>query len=130
MNPKYKQDRVARARLERDEQWQEIKIPALRFPAGWIVEPVAPFAGALARFLITNAHGVKVSVYFDAHGALGAVDNPYWEVYPVKGQLTVADDPEPDRFFGDDTTDMIEHIANLGDPVRGAIAGLTGEGVI
>lgn len=119
-------DMVARANLEKAEKWSEIKIPPLRFPAGWVVELIPPFAGAVARFKATNTHGVAVSVYFDAHGTLGAVDSPYWEVYPVGGGLTVADEDDTMRFFGVDTTEMIEYIGNLGDPVRGAIVGLGG----
>lgn len=117
---------IARARLENEEKWSDIKIPPLRFPEGWAIQLVPPFAGAVARFIATNTHGAKVSVYYDAHGALGACDTPYWEAYPIGG-ATVADEDDPSRFFGDDTTDLINFIARVGDPVRGAIVALGGE---
>lgn len=116
----------ARAKLEQAENWGGIEIPELRFPAGWVVQLVPPFAGAVARFMATNTHGVKVSVYYDAHGALGAMSAPYWEVYPIGGQLTVADKEDTSRWFSTSTAEMIAFIGSMGDPVRGAFVGLTG----
>jgi hypothetical protein len=124
--PNFPHDSLARAKVEAAEKWRDIEIPPLRFPEGWEIKLVAPFAGAVARFIATNTHGGKVSVYYDAHGALGACDSPYWEAYPVGG-ATVADVVDPERFFGEDTTDLIEFIAKVGDPVRGAVVGLGGE---
>jgi hypothetical protein len=123
----FPRDSVERSKVESLEKWWEIKIPPIRFPEGWVVELVPPFAGAVARFVATNTHGVRVSVYYDAHGALGAMDVPYWEVYPVGGEsLTIADDDDTARFVDEQTDEMIEYIGTLGDPVRGAIVGLTG----
>ena len=120
---------LKRAELEHAENWEHIDIPELVFPTGWRVKPMPPFNGALARFIITNTHDVRVSVYFDPHGALGACQSPYWETYPHSGDLTIADDDDTNRWFGSETTEMLEFIGNLGCPVRGAIAGLTGEGL-
>jgi hypothetical protein len=127
--PNFPHDTLARAKVEAAEKWRDIKIPPLRFPEGWVIELVPPFAGAVARFVATNTHGVKVSVYYDAHGALGAEDHPYWEIYPVGGDLTVADEDDTRRFASNEqgTAMMIECIGRMGDPVRGAIVGLTGK---
>lgn len=114
--------------LEAAEGWHSINIPPLRFPAGWEVRLVLPFAGAMARFLATNTHGGKVSIYYDTLDRLGAVGRPYWEMYVIGGG-TLADSTDVTRFLAGEEEQLIEAIGQVGDPVRGAIAGLTGEGL-
>jgi hypothetical protein len=117
--------RVNRAQLESNERWREVEIPAISFPAGWMVQLVPPFAGAMARFVATNTHGVKVSVYYDVNDTLGFVGQPYWEVYPVEGDVLAAEDDNM-RFLAAETEQMIQYIARLGDPLRSAANALGG----
>lgn len=51
--------------------------PELQFPADWRVR-LHPSASALTRFSIND----QISVYFDIDGTLGAMRQPYWEMYP------------------------------------------------
>jgi hypothetical protein len=106
--------------VERHEEWHKVDIPELEFPAGWKVKLVPPFAGAMARMVITNQHDAKVSVYFDAHGALGAMDQPYWETYPVGGTLYPHEGEDTSRYLCGEEAQMLADIAKIGDPVRGA----------
>lgn len=76
------------AQIEYD-QWFETrqwgpKIPYLRFPADCEVKIIPPFAGASCRFMIKRG-SKSISVYLDCYGILGAMDKPYWEIYPYKG---------------------------------------------
>ena len=120
-------DSLARAKIEEAEEWDRVDIPPFVVPAGWTIKLVPPFAGAMARMIVTNAHGGKVSVYFDAQDALGVVGFSYWEIYPIENQTAadVADNTQ--RFFGEDITDLVAAIDRVGDPVRAAVFGLTGE---
>lgn len=78
---------LARAEIEHHERWHDYTalIPWLSFPAGWQVQMIPPFAGAMARFRVRLPDGSEKSVYFDAHDALGCYGEPYWEVHPVQG---------------------------------------------
>lgn len=61
------------------------KIPYLKFPAGVIVKPIPPFAGALVRFFVSleNKPEFNVSVYLDGYEHLGFFGgHPYWEIFP------------------------------------------------
>ena len=74
----------ARWRIETIEEWNKWtdEIPFLEFPAGWMVQPTPPFAGAVARFRVRDKHGGEVSVYLDCFDRLGIFGEPYWELYP------------------------------------------------
>lgn len=61
------------------DKWVKL-MPALEFPRFWKVRILPPFGGAMVRFQVVKG-SAKVSVYFDAHGRLGAMDSPYWEIY-------------------------------------------------
>lgn len=61
------------------------KIPFIPFKRGWLVKVIPPFAGAVARFLVSKDGKNCVSVYLDCYGMLGACNHPYWEVYPYDG---------------------------------------------
>lgn len=81
---------IQRYMIEDREKWREwmLKIPALSFPKRWQITITPPFAGAMARFLVTTdkmAPGDGVSVYLDVYENLGYFGRPYWEVYPYKG---------------------------------------------
>lgn len=75
---------INRAQVENDENWSEIipQIPALQFPASWSVQIVPPFAGAMARFVVTKGDA-RVSVYADFYERLGCFGQPHWEIYPA-----------------------------------------------
>ena len=65
-------------------QWMDDNFdatPAIRFPATWLVRVRPSAGGALTRFTVND----RVSVYFDIDGSLGAVNQPYWEIYPDAG---------------------------------------------
>lgn len=80
------EQRLARAKLEQDEDWLQWchQIPFIPFDAGWQVKVIPPFGGAMARFKV-EFNGYITSVYLDCADSLGCVGVPYWEVYPVDG---------------------------------------------
>ncbi len=77
-----------RLEVELEEKWVECaeKIPYIPFPRGWQVQVIPPFGGAIARFRVKKKKG-WVSVYLDVYGRLGYMNGPYWEVYPVDGDV-------------------------------------------
>jgi len=65
-------------------KWSK-EIPYIPFPDDWEIQMIPPFGGAIVRFCIRRKGGKKsISVYLDCYGKLGAVDQPYWEIYPYK----------------------------------------------
>jgi hypothetical protein len=78
---------VKRYTVEYAEKWREIcaQVPFIKFDPRWEISVIPPFAGAVARFLVRDPAipKSKVSVYLDWFDALGYMDAPYWEVYPV-----------------------------------------------
>lgn len=95
---------IERYDIESREDWREWvkKIPALKFDADWEVKIIPPFGGAMGRFLVSKNGGHSVSVYLDCHDALGYMEQPYWEAYPI-GEDTA-------RFLLDDTEGLINAI--------------------
>ena len=73
-----------RYKIEDEEKWREWagKVPAISFDSAWNIKVIPPFAGAMARFIV-EANGKSASVYLDCYNALGYMEAPYWEVYPV-----------------------------------------------
>jgi len=82
---------MERYRIEDEENWRELmpQIPFIPFKAGWEVAVIPPYAGAVARFLVRETANPKsrVSVYLDWFDKLGCVGKPYWEVYPIDGDV-------------------------------------------
>jgi len=78
--------------VEVEEDWRGWigKIPALKFDPEWEVKIVPPFGGAMVRFIVLSGP-YRISVYLDCNNALGFMNAPYWEAYPI------ADDTA--RFF-------------------------------
>jgi hypothetical protein len=72
-----------RGQIERIENWDKMiaEIPSLRFRSEWEVQVIPPFMGAVARFVVRH-NGRHVSVYLDWYGQLGAMQLPYYEIYP------------------------------------------------
>ena len=60
------------------------KVPWIHLPGTMEMRPVPPFHGALCRFGVRLRKRPKqtVSVYLDTQDTLGAVGQPYWEMYP------------------------------------------------
>ena len=94
---------MSRLDVEKNEGWRENidSIPWFDFGPGFLVKPIPPFGGAVARMLVSrkNDYGAStetISVYLDWFGRLGAMDKPYWEVYPNE-------DGDNERFDLDDT---------------------------
>lgn len=97
-----------RHRMEEEEQWRALtdEMPYLRFPPDLEVRIIPPFGGAACRFTVrlrrrnpTNT----VSVYFDSSSALGCMNQPYWEAYPIK--------ENNNRYLLGEEQKMIRHIA-------------------
>lgn len=81
---------ILRYKIEADERWREFggaSMPYIQFPSDWKVQMIAPFGGALVRFRVVLPSGRSKSIYFDAHDSLGCVGEPYWEVYPYRGDV-------------------------------------------
>jgi len=76
-------------RSELNEYWHDHlnQIPWIPIPnnSNWMIKPMPPVGGALARFLVTipELTGKSVSIYLDIDGSLGYEDGPYWEIYPA-----------------------------------------------
>ena len=81
------------------------KIPFIKFPSTWYVKIIPPFSGATVRFLINKTGDCSsyVSVYLDCWDILGCVGKPYWEVYPVDGDV--------ERCFIHETDELISIIS-------------------
>ena len=82
---------VRRYKIEQQEHWLSWveKIPYLKFPAGWQVQVIPPFCGAMARFRVRTEKclsGTYISVYLDCYNRVGYYDGPYWEAYPIRGE--------------------------------------------
>lgn len=100
-------NRHQRYEIEDAEKWLDIipSFPFIAFPAEWSVQIIPPFGGATARFKVRipgEAH--PVSVYADHYDVLGYWGSPYWEVYPVRGDVgrcDLVDVPELLRMIGD-----------------------------
>lgn len=60
------------------------KIPYMSLPSDVEFKVIPPFAGAVARFMVKKGNRT-VSVYLDCYSILGAMNKPYWEIYPYKG---------------------------------------------
>lgn len=79
---------MKRLHLENEENWWEWTnlIPSISFPSDWQIKVVPPFGGTMARFFV-NKEGAGTSVFLDVFSRLGANPEPYWEVYPVEGDI-------------------------------------------
>jgi hypothetical protein len=73
-----------RYEVERHEDWRfwtMKNVPFLKLDPDWEIAVIAPFGGAMARFVIRNGSHT-ISVYMDTMAALGAWETPHWEIYP------------------------------------------------
>lgn len=99
---------LERASLESQEKWGDIikEIPSLKFKEHWEVKIIPPYAGAVARFTIYKNNKQVCSVYLDWHGNLGAVNVPYYELYPNE-------DDETNRYLLNETEELLSDINRL-----------------
>lgn len=99
---------LRRCKVEKDHEWHKWinEIPWLQFPSGWLVRPVPPFGGAVARFHVKKGDDF-VSIYLDCYDQLGIVGEPYWEVYPYQGDCA--------RFLMNDTDGLLKCIQEILD---------------
>lgn len=58
------------------------QIPWIHWPQEWAVRAIPPFGGQLIRYSIKQDDAF-VSIYFDSLCVAGAMQAPYWEIYPV-----------------------------------------------
>ena len=85
----------AQSYMEQHYKWREniAVIPFIKFPSDWGVQIIGPFSGAQSRFRVRLPNGEEKSVYLDMDGSLGYFCDdegntaPYWEVYPVDGDV-------------------------------------------
>lgn len=88
----YVNNRVSRAELGSKmskayewDKWQQ-EIPYINFPEHFAVKVTPPVAGAVVRFRVADKRCIEkgdISVYLDCYSELGAVWEPYWEIYPA-----------------------------------------------
>lgn len=96
---------MERSKMEQADRWLEIieEIPFIEFPAGWKVKVIPPFGGLQARFQVLLPNGDQKSIYLDYYDRAGCCGQPYWEVYPVRGDAM--------RCLRDEVAELLELIA-------------------
>jgi hypothetical protein len=77
------------------------KIPYLSFPSDVEYKAIPPFGGAVARFMVKKGDKT-VSCYLDCYDNLGYMSQPYFEIYPYKGDTY--------RFYLNEADDLVEKI--------------------
>ena len=116
-NSEYVQAKMDRSVVERHEEWDKwgAEAPWLQFPPELEVKVTPPFNGAMARFRVRFIGGEgEVSVYWDCHDALGYMNKPYWEIYPVKYKGGDGDYHDTARFLmGEEPQMMVSIIKSL-----------------
>lgn len=80
-----------RLSVEHRECWQGLcrTLPKVTIPEGWSIQVVPPFGGAMARFWLWRGEQ-RLSFYLDIFDRIGYMDEPYWEVYPCRGDVARA----------------------------------------
>lgn len=81
---------IAEGALSKVNEWDKwrMEVPFINFPSCLEVRVIPPFGGAIVRFVVRHIDFPETetrSVYLDCYGRLGAVDEPYWELYPHYG---------------------------------------------
>lgn len=72
------------------------------FPKWIEVSVVFPFHGLFARvYFVDRESKGYVSTYLDVNGQAGAVDHPYFETYPIKGDAKRYDYDEQKQMYKD-----------------------------
>ena len=71
------------------DKWDKL-IPFIDFPKKWKIKMRPPFGGAIVRFAVKESSSKVddyVSIYLDCYDELGLFGEPYWEIYPVDGDV-------------------------------------------
>jgi hypothetical protein len=94
--------------IEYAENWPGMvgRMPFIEFPAGWSVSVIPPFGGLQARFRVLLPSGKIRSIYADFFERAGYFGEPYWEVYPYRGDVgrcRLADTSKLLRMIGDES---------------------------
>ena len=76
---------MLKTKMAEEYKWMKW-VEDLNFKEDWKIKVIPPFGGAVVRFQIKHKEDEDawVSVYLDCYRELGAVDEPYWEVYPYQ----------------------------------------------
>lgn len=113
----YVQAKIDRRVIEHQEEWDKWgkEAPWLQFPPELEVKITPPFSGAMARFRVRFVGGEhEVSVYWDCNDALGFMNQPYWEIHPVKYKGDDCDYYDTARFVaGEEPQMMVSIIKSL-----------------
>lgn len=81
-------DRYLKNTTREDFSFWGDKIPYIKFPDNLKIKIIPPFAGAVIRFRAADLEEkASVSVYLDCYDTLGCYGKPYWEIYPVDGDI-------------------------------------------
>jgi hypothetical protein len=96
-----------RLKIEDEQEWMnEMEhIPFLSFPPEWKVKIIPPFGDAVVRFQVRLPSGTRKSIYLDSRNSLGFYGadlhkpTPYWEVYPVGGDVGRCDRCDTDQLM-------------------------------
>ena len=88
------EEKLKRYHVEEEQDWKGeiVRIPWLHFRGDWQVRIIPPFGDAVIRFQVILPSGMLKSVYMDSRNSLGHwgsmhTPEPYWEVYPYKGDV-------------------------------------------
>jgi hypothetical protein len=89
------EEKLKRYHIESKQDWkgESVRIPWLHFRGDWQVRIIPPFADAVIRFQVILPSGTMKSVFMDSRNSLGYFGHtmntpePYWEVYPYKGDV-------------------------------------------
>lgn len=84
------------------DKWVK-EIPAIKFEPTWEVRVIPPFCSAVVRFCVVCGNA-DLSVYLDCYDQLGRFGEPYWELYPHRGDTA--------RFKMNDITGLRRAIKN------------------
>jgi len=71
-------------KMEKELEYRKwvTEIPYIQWP-DWQVKAIPSYLCAIVRYWIKKNDTI-VSVYLDCYDMLGAVGEPYWEVYPLE----------------------------------------------
>ncbi len=88
------QEKLKRYHVEAEQDWKGeiVRIPWLHFRGDWQVRIIPPFGDAVIRFQVILPSGTMKSIFMDSRNSLGiwggiSTPEPYWEVYPYKGDV-------------------------------------------
>ena len=79
---------VTSGRMRQSFEWDKWckEIPQINFDKEWGVRIIPPFGCAVVRFGIVCGKA-DLSIYLDCYDELGYFGEPYWELYPHKGDV-------------------------------------------